>query len=290
MEDATALGLIPAHAGKTSWGRVRPDPRRAHPRSRGENMRLRSSDPEGRGSSPLTRGKPATYQVTAKLGGLIPAHAGKTPCRGEQRHERGAHPRSRGENVHAPTSAPSGYGSSPLTRGKHIPPGRSIGGLGLIPAHAGKTRGGLGSYARSWAHPRSRGENTSVKPRSRIAWGSSPLTRGKLCPRAGRQDVRGLIPAHAGKTSPGRRSHRDYRAHPRSRGENNRSWKSTSRWMGSSPLTRGKHAGDRGRARRDRLIPAHAGKTCPPLSVCSSPRAHPRSRGENRRRTKSLRS
>ncbi len=262
MEDATALGLIPAHAGKTSWGRVRPDPRRAHPRSRGENMRLRSSDPEGRGSSPLTRGKPATYQVTAKLGGLIPAHAGKTPCRGEQRHERGAHPRSRGENVHAPTSAPSGYGSSPLTRGKHIPPGRSIGGLGLIPAHAGKTRGGLGSYARSWAHPRSRGENTSVKPRSRIAWGSSPLTRGKLCPRAGRQDVRGLIPAHAGKTHQGGSGSRSPAAHPRSRGENFSRPKVTPRLPGSSPLTRGKQQIMEINITLDGLIPAHAGKTC----------------------------
>ena len=50
-------GLIPAHAGKTlravqGWGL-----RRAHPRSRGENVGKSSRAISCRGSSPLTRGK-----------------------------------------------------------------------------------------------------------------------------------------------------------------------------------------------------------------------------------------
>ena len=50
---------------------------------------------------------------------------------------------------------------------------------------------------------------------------------------------------------------------------------------GSSPLTRGKHPG-RSRCRsRDRLIPAHAGKTRGTARRHRGPEAHPRSRGEN---------
>ena len=51
--------------------------------------------------------------------------------------------------------------------------------------------------------------------------------------------------------------------------------------MGSSPLTRGKHQGRRERRHRVGLIPAHAGKTLPALSMLLRARAHPRSRGEN---------
>ena len=51
--------------------------------------------------------------------------------------------------------------------------------------------------------------------------------------------------------------------------------------MGSSPLTRGKHAAlDRRRERRG-IIPAHAGKTRPQQGLRATPQAHPRSRGEN---------
>ena len=54
---------------------------------------------------------------------------------------------------------------------------------------------------------------------------------------------------------------------------------------GSSPLTRGKRRARLPKGRRVRLIPAHAGKTPrrPPIRM-SSP-AHPRSRGENQRRS-----
>ena len=76
--------------------------------------------PSMKGSSPLTRGKPATYQVTAKLGGLIPAHAGKTTARQSPPPTSWAHPRSRGENVTSGLLSRYGRGSSPLTRGKHF--------------------------------------------------------------------------------------------------------------------------------------------------------------------------
>ena len=50
-------GLIPAHAGKTLRPSPVCSPRRAHPRSRGENFAHGGPKPAGQGSSPLTRGK-----------------------------------------------------------------------------------------------------------------------------------------------------------------------------------------------------------------------------------------
>ena len=172
-------------------------------------------------------------------------------------------------------------GSSPLTRGKP-PIGRARRRRpGLIPAHAGKTTQRPCPLTRSTAHPRSRGEN--LIPGCLIApgAGSSPLTRGKQSIRSLKPPMRGLIPAHAGKTMKRNRRTSAYRAHPRSRGENHggRSW--VLRSPGSSPLTRGKHRRARPRGRRLGLIPAHAGKTNGRSRGHRRFRAHPRSRGEN---------
>ena len=90
--------LIPAHAGKTTWGSPPARRTRAHPRSRGENE-AHCLVPSGvYGSSPLTRGKPSGVAHLQDDNGLIPAHAGKTPGRRRHYHVRRAHPRSRGEN------------------------------------------------------------------------------------------------------------------------------------------------------------------------------------------------
>ena len=91
------------------------------------------------GSSPLTRGKPCLVRNRSPLGGLIPAHAGKT--------------------LLMPAHMPSMKGSSPLTRGK--PSGQA------------------GPAPPTPAHPRSRGENSVPPTGVSSTWGSSPLTRGK---------------------------------------------------------------------------------------------------------------
>ena len=113
-------GLIPAHAGKTLISARSPFAARAHPRSRGENKDTRHASGTFQGSSPLTRGKPATHPANRSGAGLIPAHAGKTITATLFPWVRRAHPRSRGENhaiVHLFTRL---TGSSPLTRGKHF--------------------------------------------------------------------------------------------------------------------------------------------------------------------------
>ena len=172
-------GLIPAHAGKTAQSWACAFPRRAHPRSRGENTKKADRSKIHRGSSPLTRGKPYRAKALAARGRLIPAHAGKTQRTGRACAGSRAHPRSRGENVEVDGAKKLRLGSSPLTRGKHQPRRARHPRDGLIPAHAGKTCSWFCPRAVSRAHPRSRGENVTGGPYSQSSTGSSPLTRGK---------------------------------------------------------------------------------------------------------------
>ena len=179
MEDATALGLIPAHAGKTQLPPLSGEYQGAHPRSRGENAIVVGMVREGMGSSPLTRGKHQTPPRRVGKRGLIPAHAGKTSVSVIAAYLSGAHPRSRGENGPRGTLTCPHCGSSPLTRGKRV----SVEGAGhlqgLIPAHAGKTLRSRKASGPRWAHPRSRGENDKGGDGTGTGPGSSPLTRGK---------------------------------------------------------------------------------------------------------------
>ena len=233
------------------------------------------------GSSPLTRGKLRIYLFGEVARRLIPAHAGKT--RGAHRLSMPcpAHPRSRGENQMLAFSTSLAVGSSPLTRGKPgLLPDRWR-RRRLIPAHAGKTTTRDADHDATRAHPRSRGENSWLSPRTRWYQGSSPLTRGKHDLRDRLTPEDRLIPAHAGKTATLR--FRLYRrgAHPRSRGENGDLARHECLHSGSSPLTRGKPWVPGIVWETNRLIPAHAGKTAPRVMLVSRARAHPRSRGEN---------
>ena len=135
--------------------------------------------------------------------------------------------------------------------------------------------------SKTWAHPRSRGENIECRPECSDGDGSSPLTRGKQRSGLSTPCAHGLIPAHAGKT--GLMVGRTQRmgAHPRSRGENKDALAAVKGTAGSSPLTRGKPLERFTTWARDGLIPAHAGKTGASLMIRIALRAHPRSRGEN---------
>ena len=92
--------------------------------------------------------------------------------------------------------------------------------MGLIPAHAGKTRVIIGVFTIPRAHPRSRGENPGATTNSYTVKGSSPLTRGKHAGGHAAAVGPGLIPAHAGKTVGSLQPGATTKAHPRSRGEN----------------------------------------------------------------------
>ena len=204
----TELRRIPAHAGKTS-PRSRPrSPSRAHPRSRGENLRQETPCPAIHGASPLTRGKHLGELLGGFDVGRIPAHAGKTAfVRGGRSRQR-AHPRSRGENYTVRRLKTGAQGASPLTRGKQTAIDLREVSLGRIPAHAGKTRTTAPAALMSSAHPRSRGENPTRPAFSASTTGASPLTRGKLEMGLLGGGGLGRIPAHAGKTLPDLRFYR----------------------------------------------------------------------------------
>ena len=119
-----------------------------------------------------------------------------------------AHPRSRGENLGGIGDETEVAGSSPLTRGKRVLACEGCVPERLIPAHAGKTQTAAAVRSTRRAHPRSRGDNPFMRFTDLLEQGSSPLTRGKLGAGGTQMKLKGLIPAHAGKTLPDLRFYR----------------------------------------------------------------------------------
>ena len=230
------------------------------------------------GSSPLTRGKLHVLPQRRHARQLIPAHAGKTTRTRAKPSTSWAHPSSRGENPIFALILKCGCGSSPLTRGKLSEvQARPLVGR-LIPDHTGKTGGRSCRLRPSTAHPRSRGENAVSAAYPASLTGSSQLTRGKLAGLRSHENLVGLIPAHAGKTSCLPPSFTLSLAHPRSRGEYYSPGASRFSLTGSSPLMRGKQPRTILGRRTERLIPTHAGKTGSRRASLATDRAHPRSR------------
>ena len=156
-----------------------------------------------------------------------------------------------------------------------------LGGVGLIPAHAGKTRYQINERTPRGAHPRACGENSRAVASASRAPGSSPRMRGKQLLSCSMSVNTGLIPAHAGKTAFFLGEFNGCWAHPRACGENfvevGKDWAD----VGSSPRMRGKHRGLVADRLTGRLIPAHAGKTTRRGPRINKHRAHPRACGEN---------
>ncbi len=149
------------------------------------------------------RGKDSAENKTEYLGGIIPAHAGKRCADRDKGPCRRDHPRSCGEKGTYCMTRRASWGSSPLMRGK----GRLVvtlsALLGIIPAHAGKSRFQRAGTTAYGDHPRSCGEK--VCPPFTLAWaaGSSPLMRGKGTTIKRCTSWAGIIPAHAGKRNGG---------------------------------------------------------------------------------------
>ena len=150
----------------------------------------------------------------------------------------------------------------------------------IIPALAGNTSRSRSSRPAARDHPRSRGEYWIQRTKSRIFWGSSPLSRGKLGRVALQELAPRIIPALAGNTNLSDLFMNVWRDHPRSRGEYSSCVYYYIPLLGSSPLSRGIPEAYRPRLNRVRIIPALAGNTVDHVFVLSWPPDHPRSRGE----------
>ena len=233
-------GLIPARAGKTSFGQGALLGWPAHPRAGGENLQTWGGKISRKGSSPRGRGKPPVPSDVQDRAGLIPARAGKTPPRCHSITPASAHPRAGGENFPRRSAVQSRPGSSPRGRGKLNATMAANPIFRLIPARAGKTQSSRLRPSSRRAHPRAGGENPSVACSFTASVGSSPRGRGKPYGSHTLAVLPGLIPARAGKT--GRSGYRAPGgwAHPRAGGENASAVGVGSPLEGSSPRGRGK--------------------------------------------------
>ena len=253
--------FIPARAGNTaarvSACRIRP----VHPRSRGEHSLTIVSRTIRPGSSPLARG---TRGPLNEFPGEVTVH-----------------PRSRGEHFRSQGAVRLRTGSSPLARGTPMSDHSSGIGRRFIPARAGNTRAGRRAPRHGAVHPRSRGEHIRKHWGGSTWYGSSPLARGTLPRRLGRDRGRRFIPARAGNTSARDGTRSSPPVHPRSRGEHMSTPAGRTGMPGSSPLARGTRCGRRREWIGDRFIPARAGNTARGLPLDCHSTVHPRSRGEH---------
>ena len=252
-------GIIPARAGFTQPGARGARAEGDHPRSRGVYVASGSHYKACVGSSPLARGLQPRGAPQAPPGGIIPARAGFTRCRGTGATVSRDHPRSRGVYSMARMARRVRRGSSPLARGLLEVWVACPDEGGIIPARAGFTRENEADRAGLPDHPRSRGVYQGTTPHRPSAEGSSPLARGLPGEDVHPCAPMRIIPARAGFTGAGRQCAFAPRDHPRSRGVYVRAI----------------------RHRRDlnRIIPARAGFTNLHFKVLSGNGDHPRSRG-----------
>ena len=109
---------IPACAGKTLISPIVSHALQEHPRVRGENPEMNSSDKSLGGTSPRARGKRRAIAWRVSLLRNIPACAGKTAQRHSLQELEPEHPRVRGENRLILWGATATRGTSPRARGK----------------------------------------------------------------------------------------------------------------------------------------------------------------------------
>ena len=156
-------GLTPACAG-TSGGQVRHRLHfRAHPRVRGDVVRMLTADELRQGSPPRARGRPWRRAATSGGRGLTPACAGTSGRRPPTHSTPWAHPRVRGDVQAAARAASQAAGSPPRARGRREQERHPFRVEGLTPACAGTSRWRMARGVTPRAHPRVRGD---VHPRS----------------------------------------------------------------------------------------------------------------------------
>ena len=261
MEAPQCMGTIPACAGSTLRARSESQPRRDHPRVRGEHRCTETTASPAPGPSPRARGARPGRRGAAGAGGTIPACAGSTVRVRPRRCGCWDHPRVRGEHARIAHLEHDGGGLSPRARGA---PGRSPaqpGRVGTIPACAGSTR---------YSH-------TSCA----LTSGPSPRARGAHAALAEALVCHGTIPACAGSTGPAVVRVTGQRDHPRVRGEHDRIGRNHDVRPGPSPRARGAPVVGFFDHWPVGTIPACAGSTVRPSQPRAPTRDHPRVRGEH---------
>ena len=179
---------------------------------------------------------------------------------------------------------PTSAGSSPRAGRRPVRPRRHRRRGGLIPASGETTPATRGGRPRGTAHPRERGDDPFVLDVIDGEEGSSPRAGRRLELLGDPLRPARLIPA-SGETTPCSLTRRSTRAaHPRERGDDATVSTPSLASAGSSPRA-GRRPAHRGGLRdHGGLIPASGETTTRTCSARAAPPAHPRERGDDRRR------
>ena len=175
----------------------------------------------GFGSPPRMRGKELAVGVIRQHGGITPAHAGKRPLSSACICRDWDHPRTCGEKRLMLLVFRAVTGSPPHMRGKGGQTMAKRTGLGITPAHAGKSYRSAFPGTMFRDHPRTCGEKPAVIVLENLMKRITPAHAGKssrepagpyleqdhprtcgekplrVVPRSG---CSGITPAHAGKS------------------------------------------------------------------------------------------
>ena len=187
----------------------------------------------------------------------------------------------RGEHIECLVEDGRHVGSSPHARGTpalRVGVGRPD---GIIPACAGNTIRPTKNGSPSGDHPRMRGEHSNPYIHEFQVEGSSPHARGTQTQLEPLEVFAGIIPACAGNTRHIHRNRAHQWDHPRMRGEHIEIAIGELDKQGSSPHARGTRAGAVGNDAAVGIIPACAGNTRSPPTICGRTWDHPRMRGEH---------
>ena len=166
-------------------------------------------------------------------------------------------------------------------RGTHSASPTSLVVMGIIPAHAGNTRGTRITPEFDGDHPRACGEHQRVFHEGALCLGSSPRMRGTHGDVIGEIRAAGIIPAHAGNTLRSLGSLSANRDHPRACGEHRTMTPIRPFARGSSPRMRGTQNVSFLCCSTSGIIPAHAGNTSGILVCLRMAGDHPRACGEH---------
>ena len=281
MDASVFRGIIPACAGSTGSKPASTSSMRDHPRMCGEHRTPPPTYQWRPGSSPHVRGAHIDPRQRYFTTGIIPACAGSTNIRLDQRLSSRDHPRMCGEHAEIAAWGNDCWGSSPHVRGARCNLVRSCRFRGIIPACAGSTWTREAIFSPAGDHPRMCGEHAVRVRRAVMVSGSSPHVRGAHHTITATSHTGGIIPACAGSTCMCSRTLYRHRDHPRMCGEHASGSSMVSSKSGSSPHVRGAQQ----RRWRQRtipgIIPACAGSTLWTIAPGVPSRDHPRMCGEH---------
>ena len=146
------------------------------------------------------RGKGVKESIQLSSVGITPAHAGKRSEGINPTIFGRDHPRACGEKRTPDPLRVMQTGSPPRMRGKVIPTNVREGVTRITPAHAGKRPRRSETVPNTWDHPRACGEKRRPSPLSATNPGSPPRMRGKVAFQLVQRSLKGITPAHAGKS------------------------------------------------------------------------------------------